>query len=257
MDGDCIEGVGFASNNVRGKGLEGPMIDRHASRDRELVEQCLNGSEEAWSEFYCRYIGLVRAVLARRSVFFDFADSDLEDLSQEVFATLVSALASYDSSRSLPTFVRIVADRMAISVFRKTMTDKRGKRIPHVSHEQCAELGMEAMPCRTPEQLTETAELIQFVRYAFRQLSENCRELLMFKFLEELKYDEISDITKKDPSTLRGQVKRCLDKLRVIWEYTVEPRPEDFTGDELEEVSRRIPPSSLLARLLSASRLKT
>lgn len=111
---------------MSGTGLEGPMIDLHGSRDRELVEHCLNGSEEAWKEFYCRYIALVRAVLARRLVFFDFTDSDLEDLSQEVFAALVSSLPSYDAGRPLPTFVRTVADRMAISVYRKTMTDKIG-----------------------------------------------------------------------------------------------------------------------------------
>jgi len=225
--------------------------------DADLIRRCLNGSEEAWKEFYCRYLGLVRAVLARRLIFVDLADGDLEDLSQEVFATLVLSLESYDSSRSLPTFIRIIADRMAIGVIRKVMTEKRGRKFLHISHELCTELSMEAIPSHTPEQLTETAELIQLVRYAFRQLSENCRELLMFKFLEELKYDEISGITKRDQSTLRGQVKRCLDKLRAIWEYSVEPQPEDFMGDDTEEAPLGNSPHSFLARWLSASKFKT
>jgi len=71
------------------------------SADAYLVEAVRRGDEAAWRELIARYQGRLLS-FARRML---AQPADAEDLVQETFLGLLRSLASYDSSRSLETYL--------------------------------------------------------------------------------------------------------------------------------------------------------
>ena len=81
------------------------------SQDEALVKACLAGSEVAWQEFYSRFIGLMRSVVKKR---FIVCKEDVEDITQSAFVSLATALNNFDYEQSLPRFVCVITERVAI-----------------------------------------------------------------------------------------------------------------------------------------------
>jgi RNA polymerase sigma-70 factor (ECF subfamily) len=71
------------------------------SADAYLVEAVRSGDEAAWRDLIARYQGRLLS-FARRML---AQPADAEDLVQETFLGLLRSLASYDSSRSLETYL--------------------------------------------------------------------------------------------------------------------------------------------------------
>ena len=65
------------------------MDKRSEDKDYLLVQECLRGSEEAWREFYARFIGLMKNVVRRR---LNPSPADVQDLTQAAFLELTAAL---------------------------------------------------------------------------------------------------------------------------------------------------------------------
>jgi len=72
------------------------MANPTESKDLLLVKECLAGSEQAWTEFYRRYVGLVRNTVKRQLG--RGAWDHIDDVTQSVFAALIPALKNYDSA---------------------------------------------------------------------------------------------------------------------------------------------------------------
>ena len=89
---------------------------------RLLVRECLAGSEAAWQEFYSRFIGLMRSVVKKRYI---LCKEDVEDITQSAFVSLATALNNFDYEQSLPRFVCVITERVAIDEYRKA---ERGQK---------------------------------------------------------------------------------------------------------------------------------
>ena len=55
-------------------------------RDIQLVRECVGGSEQAWKEFYSRFVGLVRSVVRRHM---GPNAQEVDDVTQSVFVALI------------------------------------------------------------------------------------------------------------------------------------------------------------------------
>ena len=195
------------------------MVHREENKDVLLVKECLSGSEQAWNEFYCRYVSLVRSVVRRR---LGSWLHDMEDVTQNVFATLVSSLKSYDPTYSLPTFVRIIAERTCIQDYRQAVAARR--RPAGNPSMACGEEDMVARLATgadSQEEQLGRCELLAVLREAFSALGEKCRELLRLRYFEDLPYLEISKLQGSTVGALRVQAKRCLQELSSIYERLV------------------------------------
>ena len=92
------------------------------SQDGLLVRECLAGSEAAWQEFYSRFIGLMRSVVKKRYI---LCKEDVEDITQSAFISLATALNNFDYEQSLPRFVCVITERVAIDEYRKRSAARR------------------------------------------------------------------------------------------------------------------------------------
>lgn len=183
------------------------------SEDRELVVRCLDGSEDAWKEFYARFAGLVRAVVRKHG---RPRPEDVEDMTQSAFLTLATALKRYDREQSLPKFICVVAQRVAVDEYRKTRAAKRDAEAP-VGIDREEEIGSSPLfgePDRQDDRL-EKAELVQSLRDALSSLDSKCRNLITLRYFNELSFREIAESVGANENTVTVQTRRCLESLKV------------------------------------------
>ncbi len=174
----------------------------------------MNGSERAWSEFYGKHVGLVRSVVRRK---IGATSHELEDMTQETFAALVSSLNSYNPDFSLARFVCTIAERICIQHFRKSTAAKRDAETRPVDHHDGGEEGAERVASHigSVEDRLAQSQLAVILRAGLRRLDEKCRDLMKLRYYEELPYEEISKMVGVPKKTLAVQVMRCIDQLRV------------------------------------------
>jgi RNA polymerase sigma factor (sigma-70 family) len=187
------------------------------NRDRLLVRQCLEQSRAAWDEFYDRYLLLVRKVIHSH---LRCSESDMQDMVQNVFLALFTALRTYDHRFSLSRFVWVVGERVCIDEHRKAIASKRdGEQVPVDHHDHGDEattiLRSDLDP---PDDQLARAELVRFLRLAFRQLGDKCRELLRLRYIDELSFKEIVPLLGGKEKTLAVQAGRCLDELKNVYD---------------------------------------
>jgi RNA polymerase sigma-70 factor, ECF subfamily len=183
------------------------------SQDEALVRACLARSEVAWQEFYSRFIGLMRAVIKKR---FMPSNEDVEDITQSAFVSLATALNNFDYEQSLPRFVCVVTERVAIDEYRKrnvtirnaTLQDGQAEFDPAVSPESGSDIDL-------PDLKLERAERASCLGAAMKELDASCRELLTLRYLKDLSYKEIAEKFGMSENTVTVQARRCLEKLRI------------------------------------------
>ncbi|MFH1117519.1 MAG: sigma-70 family RNA polymerase sigma factor [Pseudomonadota bacterium] len=180
-----------------------------------LILRCNRGERLAWEEFYGRYSGLVSRAVKRLGA---GDPNETEDLVQEVFIHLFSALRKYDRTRPIETYILEIARRVRISRYRKNTAAKRGGGVggmmPLDAHDG-GEGGFVMIPSREndPEEALIGAQQTGLMRRAVKTLTENCRKLLAMRYDKGLSFREISEALDVREGTLRVRVQRCLSSL--------------------------------------------
>ena len=186
-------------------------------RDRLLVRQCLEGSKAAWDEFYDRYLLLVRKVIHSH---LRCREPDMQDMVQNVFLALFTALRTYDHRYPLSRFVWVVGERVCIDEYRKNVASKRdGEHVPVNHHDHGDEATTMVRSDLDPqEDQVSKAELVHLLRLAFRRLGDRCRELLRLRYIEELSFKEIVPLLGGKEKSLAVQAGRCMDELKTVYD---------------------------------------
>jgi RNA polymerase sigma factor (sigma-70 family) len=190
------------------------MEKNGAIEDRQLVQECLAGSEKAWRDFYSRFICLMRCVVKRHT---GLPTSEVDDITQCAFLSLTTALNSYDSQHSLSTFVCMVTERAAIDEYRKLRAAKRSAETENV--ELFDQSGDGARMIQSNSELQdeqiEKKEEISILRQALTHLDAKCRELVEMRYYHELSFGQIAQSLGESENTVTVRTRRCLDKLRA------------------------------------------
>jgi RNA polymerase sigma-70 factor (ECF subfamily) len=188
------------------------MVNPTEWKDALLVRECLSGSEQAWTEFYCRFVGLVRSMVRRQ---LGRGGWDLDDVTQSVFTALIPALRNYDAAYSLSRFVCVIAERVCIQEYRQSRAAKRAGQCDPIERLDSREpvtrdLGSEI---ESPERQLSQREMIEILRRAMTRLSSECWELLKLRYFDELPYKQIAQILGASENTLTVRARRCLGEL--------------------------------------------
>lgn len=192
----------------------GPMQRESDTQDRLLVERCLSGSRAAWDEFYDRFLLLIRKVVQN---YVRWGEYEREDMVQNIFLALFTALNTYDDRYSLSKFVWVISERVCVDEFRKRTARKRNAETISVSHHDLFEAAAPVLVSNSdpPEDLLAVQEQSHLLKQAFRSLGDKCKELLRLRYLEELSFKEIARLMGGKDKTLAVQAGRCLEDLRA------------------------------------------
>ena len=181
--------------------------------DAELVKGCLAGRHEAWETIVRQYHQRIYNLAYRFTGRFDEA----EDLTQEIFLKVYRSLASYRSdSGALITWIIRVARNHIIDQYRKFRIE-RSRTDPLEAEDQRVQY-----PSRSvgPAEALEQRELSDRVHRALLRVSEDLREAVILRDLEEFTYEEIAEMLKVPVGTVKSRINRGRIEMAKIFQKT-------------------------------------
>lgn len=187
----------------------------------DLIHDCLAGDQPAWEEMYRRLHQPVRRIVAWRK--WCFTPSEVEDVVQDVFLELVRILASFRRESSLMTFVTRLSKNKCVSHLRRKTALKRGKEVLGVSlEERRGDDETRVVLAIDPEPLADEVvvqrEEVSQMLACLDTLSTECRQVIQARYFQDKSYDEICRELGLPLGTLCSRLKRCLDRLRGMFE---------------------------------------
>ena len=170
--------------------------------DAELIEKCRAGDREAWEIIVRRRHSRIYNLAYRFTGRFDEA----EDLTQEVFLKVYRTLHSYrPESGALETWIVRVARNHFIDHYRKYKTERKQTSTLEDHHESVAS---PTVRVETPGQALDRKEAAARVHRLLALLPEDQREAVILRDLEELTYEEISDLLELPIGTVKSRINR-------------------------------------------------
>jgi len=186
------------------------------SSDAELVQRCLGGDQEAWTDVVRQYSRRIYNLAYR----FTSSHGAAEDLTQEVFIRVYRSLSQYDAALGdLSNWLMRLARNLVIDDYRKrqrTPTDSSDDLAAHEYHLSVAS--------DSPHRSLERQERRLQVIGAIHKLSPDLRECVILRDIEELTYQEIVDLLKIPEGTVKSRINRGrIELAKVLRRMKVNP----------------------------------
>lgn len=176
--------------------------------ERRAIEAVLAGERAAFRILVERYARGVQKMMLR----FVHNAADAEDLAQQAFVSAFDALGSFDVERRFSTWLYRIAINLANDHRKSKKRTERG--LPDDEVCDAAFAGHIA----APDEPSEARQRHELLERALATLSNEDREIIVLKDLEELPYDEIKEITGRPVTALKIRAVRARARLRKALE---------------------------------------
>jgi RNA polymerase sigma-70 factor (ECF subfamily) len=171
--------------------------------DPELVEAVLKGHIDAYGILVRRY----------QNAYFRFATrmlasrDDADDALQSAFVRAYRSLRSCrDPERFGAWLYQIVVNEC------RTLAARRDRRERRLVRDE------DALSSLVPEESGHESAELEEIQRALQRLDEDHREAFLLKHVEDLSYDEMSELTGVSVSALKMRVLRAREHLRALLE---------------------------------------
>lgn len=189
-----------AASTVMGsvKDKPGAVLD-----DRDLVKQCLAGSEEAWSLLIDKYKALIYSIPVK----YGLPAADAADVFQATCLELLTRLPEIREPRALPKWL------MEVTHHHCHRWKQQSRRV--VSRDSDPDLPEPATPPIAEELIRQTNEE-QMLREAIASLESKCRRLIHLLFLEtpSRPYADVARQLGLAVGSIGSARQRCVERLR-------------------------------------------
>lgn len=173
--------------------------------DEEIVQEVLAGKRQYYAEIVTRYQRPVFNLMYR----YTHQEQDAADLTQEVFLRAFDRLATYRTDRSLFSWLYTLAINRANDWSRSRTRQLRGM-------QAYLQDDMDPWVDNNPTTGIETRQKSQMLQTALNQLSQETREILLFRYRHEQPVREVAAVFGITESAVKMRVKRGLEQLQDI-----------------------------------------
>jgi RNA polymerase sigma-70 factor (ECF subfamily) len=172
--------------------------------EKDVIALAQRGDREAFTEIYQKHSQRVF-----RHIYYLIGDiHEADDLTNETFLRAWKVLDKYED-RGLPI------ENWLLKIGHNLGARHLKKRRPTQDIEK---ISLEDSPERLPERLAEVACDVETVRAAVLQLPDLPRQVIIWRFLEGMSYDEVKLMLGKTNGAIRVIQFRALKQLRGILE---------------------------------------
>ena len=180
------------------------MIEKSEKEIKKLVKRAKSGEADCFGLIYDYYLTRVY-----RFVFLKVTNKEeAEDITQQVFMKASEALPRFENERS--PFVGWL-----FRIARNTVIDFYRTKKNNLSLDEG--IGVDDVLENSPEDIIfQNQEKAQVLK-ALEHLTEEQREVVTLRFVEDFSYKEISTITNKNQAALRIMQHRAIKKLKEIF----------------------------------------
>jgi RNA polymerase sigma factor (sigma-70 family) len=175
---------------------------RTSRQDALLVQECLKGSEEAWSALIDKYKNLIFSIPIK----YGFSRDEATDIFQAVWVSVLQELPQLREPRALGAWLIQMTSHKC---FR--WKERRNRYL----ETELQETLPDELP-KIPEQLFREIEREQILREALASLSPGCKWLVELLFFEDppVPYEDLSKTLGMAKGSIGATRMRCLEKLR-------------------------------------------
>lgn len=191
--------------------------------DEDLMEHFQAGYEQAFNILVSRFQDRLHNFLYR----YTHNHKDCEDLVQETFLRVYRSRHSYERIARFSTWMYTIALNLAKSLYKKK------QRMTTVTiHED------ESDPDDQPMKLEDTGILqddtlhekmcMDHLKKALQKLSDDFRQVVILRDIQQMSYDEIADVTDLPMGTVKSRINRGRAQVQELLEEYV--YPETFSA---------------------------
>jgi RNA polymerase sigma-70 factor (ECF subfamily) len=186
--------------------------------ERELIQRCLTGADDAWDELFQEHYAAVGRYIFQLSN--TFTREDCDEICQEVFLSVIKNLKNFGGKSRLQTWLFRIAANKARDYRAKQVAAKRGGgQVPlslQAEDDEGNRLIDPASPLAAPDEDLLRDEDWQMVGTALENLGGACQEILELRYFGDLNYREISVELDLNEKTVSSRLSKCRDKLETV-----------------------------------------
>ena len=139
--------------------------------------------------------------------------AEAEDLFQQTWLKVVEKIRSFDASRNFDAWLFTLARNLAIDHLRRIRPQSLDEPLVNNSDNETVADRIPSKDC-TPFDHALAAEWRKEISEAMAGLPMIYREVLTLRFEDEMKIEEIAQVTAVPISTAKGRLRRSLEQLR-------------------------------------------
>lgn len=168
-------------------------------------------NQNAWREAYRELWRIAHNCISHRVL----SHESIQDLCQETLLVVASTINSFADERHIKAMTAVIAQRKASHYLRDEIAGKRDRR-RETTIEAAAEV----------EAALPQAQSLLDLETALEKLERLDRDLLEGHFLSGLKSHELAERLGLNANTVRGRIKRAMDRLRTEFSVQFQPTGE-------------------------------
>ncbi len=179
--------------------------DEDVPTDAELIRQIVQGQRDVFSILYERHLPAVY-----KRVRYRIPESDVEDVTQEVFITALRSLKSFKGNAQFSTWLRTLTNRRVADFYRnKEVSDTQSEPL----RGEGAQFRMEQLSVASK---TSSSDDKIILREAIVKLPDHYQEILLLRFAEGLKFKEIAKTIGQSLEATKSLYRRAIGALRDV-----------------------------------------
>ena len=189
--------------------LELKSIVGMAKADHILVSELKNGDEDAFREL----VDIYQDRIYNTCIGFVRDPEDADDLTQDVFIEIYNSIGKFRGDAKLSTWIYRITVNKSLEHLRKMKRKKKSGFILW-SHDEESDFNVEVPDFDHPGILAENKERAKILFRAIEKLPENQKIAFTLHKVEDLSYEQISDVMQKSLSSVESLMHRAKINLR-------------------------------------------
>ena len=177
--------------------------------DEDVMEQLQNGVIPAFDIIVHRFKDRLHNFLYR----YTHNHEDCEDLVQETFLRVYKSRQSYKRIAKLSTWIYTIALNLAKTMYKKKQRMKTFSIHEDESNPDDRAFDIEDTSILQDEKLHLKNSMVELEK-ALAELNDDFREAIVLRDIQQLSYEEISDITDTPMGTVKSRINRARQQLQ-------------------------------------------
>ncbi len=194
---------------------ESSVSDAEDQAERRFIERLMRRDERAFNElvelYEARVFRLLHRMLGRRD--------EAEDMAQEVFVQIFKAVSTFRGESKLSTWIYRVSVNLCknrMKYLSRRHADGEDELEPAAERAPLDEAkGVTFGDVAQPDHLVEGYQLERVVQICISELEPDFREVLILRDVEDLSYEELSEITGLPDGTVKSRLHRARSMLKA------------------------------------------
>ena len=184
-------------------------MTQQPNTDKQLVQRCQNGDQVAYELLVRKYQFRVARLLSR----YISIETEIEDISQEVFIKAYKALKNFRGDSEFYTWLY----RIAVNTAKNHLSYKSRRKAeygfdPQNNEESSYELS-QMTDIQTPESLLAGKQMFMTLKQTIKDMPSELQEAIVLREFDGLSYDEIALAMDCPIGTVRSRIFRAREIL--------------------------------------------